>query len=181
MYVFFAIFLFWFYVSSRKYGVVDTVAFIVCSPFIFVFVLSNHYIKAVPTDRKSILKRFSIEAMHSVFEEINDKYTADIVDTKINDGSITYILETPFGLRMPPEEMIAQIAKKFHVPQTEIVYAYIAERKSSLTLRPAVFDAYMTAQEHNGTIQTLEDYILRLLCLRAPRVSQEQFRVAGRH
>lgn len=153
----------WMYVSSRKYGFVDTMSFVVVLPFFFINASLLLLIPSSEQTNDKKYKTFIDDASMVIMTTINDSYEGSITDTHVADEQVYITIKFPFGLSVPIAEMMPTIADKLHVSSNNILIDSISENKSYVIFKPVAFGEYQVYRKNKKTIETFSDIWKRII------------------
>lgn len=159
----FAAYTLWSYISIRKYGWLDTFTFQGVLPFMLIGALVSNFSNADKIG-KIDPEKFATEAKNGVTDVINEVYTGKIVDTAVSTDEVRFIIETPFGIKLPIEKIMPELSKTLHVHNKDINHMYITDRRSYYSFN---LDAMRAFEEHNRSkyeYLSLSGIKDRLLC-----------------
>lgn len=154
----------WAYISSRKYGGLDTIMFVGILPFLLIGAALSKIAKPSEDTMDTRRKEFSDRASHSLSEAINEVYAGKIIETHIEDGQIYITVETPYGLQIPADEIIPSLAKNLHISPSHIVHDTLSDTRSYYMFRPAATDEHETYRKKSMPIETFSEIKSRILC-----------------
>ncbi|TAL64407.1 MAG: hypothetical protein EPN88_10985 [Bacteroidetes bacterium] len=154
----------WSYISCRKYGWLDTVMFLGVLPFLLIRATVAIFSKSFGNNEDGNRKEFASQVSEYLREELNEIYSGKIIETHIEDGQVYVTVETPYGLHVPPEEIIHGLAGKLHISTSNIIYDTLSGTRSYYMLRPSAIDEIEEYRKRSTPIESFSDIKRRLLC-----------------
>jgi len=128
----------WFYLSSRKYGFVETTMFCIFIPFYVISAL----IPLLSPDKKKVVnlkKDYSglADTLSDTLEStINEIYAGKAIEKRSETDGVFVLFEAPYGINIPEKEIISQIAPSLHISESNITYSEITSRKTQFIITP---------------------------------------------
>jgi hypothetical protein len=165
----------WFYLSSRKYGFVDTVRFCIYLPL---YGVSAVVVSLSPSEKpvqkigdySDLIRTFST----SLDEAVNDVYAGKVVECYADTVNAYAVCEAPYGIRIPVQETISRIAPNIHVSEANIVASEITGTKTEFIVTPkglAEYDDYVKlCMPWDGLPEIMDRIFLRM----KPRITRRQ-------
>lgn len=163
--VFFGSLTVWYYLSSRKYGFVDTTVFFIFLPFYVIFAL----IPIISPSKKKPIKvkkdyTVLVESLaDSLNEKINDVYAGKVIEHQVEDDQICVTFEVPYGIKIPQQQIIHQIAPWLHIRESNITFSELTNRKTQFMITSGGlqdYDLYKKLCMPWDTFPELRDRIL---------------------
>lgn len=160
----FAVSTVWVYISYRKYGLIDTMEFIVVLPILLFFELMKFLLGPRPGSGGLEYEAFAGEANECVKLAFNEVYEGTIVDTRTEEGRIYVTVETPYGLHVPKDEMIAYISEHLHIAPAHILFDPISDNRSYYVFGPEAVQDYEEFKRKSTRFRTFAEIKERFLC-----------------
>ncbi len=171
-YAFIIGFIVWSFFSIRKYGWLDTFEFLGLFPFFLIAATISAFHKVQPLQAAPDIQAFSDEAEFTLLHSINDAYEGKLVDKHASDGYLYFAIEVPYGLHMPVDRIIEDIAHTLHIARTHIRQSVISDRRSFYSFNIEAVPEYEKAKIRHHPMETFSEIWKRILLKRKGSLTQ---------
>lgn len=165
-------FIVWLIFSIRKYGWLDTLEFLGLFPFFLIAATISAFHKASPKKTEPDIKAFSDEAEFTLIHSINDAYEGKLIEKHTSDGYLYFTVEAPYGLRIPEDRIIADIAQKLQVSRNYIRQSAISDLRSYYSFSLEAVSEYEKAKAGYRPMETFSEIWQRMLLKRKGSLTQ---------